>query len=73
VREGERTGERGRDGGREGREAASPQRLQLEGCRPEEAHRAGGGWHEPTPGSRAGTKGPEGEGGLVVEWPLCPV
>lgn len=54
-------------------EAASPQRLQLEGCRPEEARRAGGGWHEPTPGSRAGAKGPEGEGGLVVEWPLCPV
>lgn len=24
-----------------GREAASPQRLQLEGCSPEEAHRAG--------------------------------
>lgn len=51
--------ERGR--GRERREAAPPQRLQLEGCSPEAAGRAGVGRDEPTPSSRAGAKGAEGE------------
>lgn len=55
---GAREGER--NGGRERRKAASPQRLQLEGYSPEEAHRAVGGWHKPTPCSRAGAKGAEG-------------
>lgn len=58
AREGERKG--GRE--KEGWKAASPQRLQLEGYSPEEAHRAVGGWHKPTACSRAGAKGAEGEG-----------
>lgn len=60
------------EGGREGR------LLLPRGCSwraaAQRKHTGLGEAGREAPGSRAGAgEGPEGEGGLVVEWALCPV